>query len=65
MKPIIEVAVNGAREQPVSEHDADQRQRDRRQDHQRQLEAAELRHHQDVDPSIATPNAAPMSRNVT
>ena len=36
-------------EQPMPEHDADQSERDRREDHQRQLEAAELRDHQDID----------------
>ena len=36
-------------EQPVAEHDADQRERDRRQDHQREAEAAELRHQQHID----------------
>ena len=35
--------------QPMSEHDADQCERDRRQNNQRQLETAELRHHQDID----------------
>jgi hypothetical protein len=49
MKPIIEVAEKGA-EQPVAAHDAEEGQRDRRQDDQRQLERAELRDHEDVDP---------------
>ena len=49
MKPIIEVAVNGALEQDVADDDADEGERDRGQDHQRQAEAFELGNHQDVD----------------
>ena len=49
MKPIIEVAVNGAPSSPMAEHDADQRQRHGRQDDQRQLERAELRDDEQID----------------
>ncbi|MPL73164.1 hypothetical protein SDC9_18957 [bioreactor metagenome] len=37
-------------EDQVAEHDAEEGQRDRRQDDERQPERAELRHHEDVDP---------------
>ena len=49
MKPIIEVAVKAALKQPVTEHDADQRQRHGNENHERQQERAELRDHQKVD----------------
>ncbi len=65
MKPIIRRRGERRAEQPVPDLDADQRERDRRENHKRQQEAAELRDHQDVDGDDRTPNAAPMSRNVT
>ena len=49
MKPIIEVAVKAALNNEMAEHDADERQRHRRQDDQRQLERAELRDDEKID----------------
>lgn len=51
-------------EQSATDQNADENQRDRRQDNQEHLERAELCHHQDIDAEDGNAKA-PMSRKVT